>query len=145
LVCFTACLQVLGFVSPPIDEALTFRTLDGFDSAHVVINLEASAIVVTEVELTKVALEMFGADVVIGAGDAALEDREIALDRFGVNVAAHLLIEAEIDDIMTEELFAYVVAMAGFLSEVTQSLFKGEAGRGRVQSPVVPHVPCAPT
>jgi hypothetical protein len=60
-----------------------------------------------EVELAEVALEVLGADVCVGADQAALEDREVALDRVGVPEAtAHVLFDGVVDGAMPAETLA---------------------------------------
>src|SRR4051812_2990686 len=62
------------------------------------------ALVVAEIELGKVALQMLCTDVVINAGDAALHDREITLNRVRVCITADVLTDAVIDELMTGPL-----------------------------------------
>lgn len=83
LKCFAFCLGVRAFVSPPICEALASDPLQGFVGAFKVSQLAG---VVTEIELSGVALQMRFADMVINADDPALEDGEEVFNRIGVEI-----------------------------------------------------------
>src|SRR3954451_14876738 len=79
-------------VSPPIGQALADDPGDCLLCTLGILDAKGRALVVAEVELAEVALQVLRADVVIGADQAALQDREVRLDRVRVpEVAAHVL------------------------------------------------------
>lgn len=110
--CRFACFQVLGAVSPSISESLTFDNLRGADR---IIALKCRAGVVAEVKFATIAIQVRRADVVISAGDAALQDREINPDRIGMNIATNLLINAVVDDLVAAEFLAHVMVLTGIV------------------------------
>jgi hypothetical protein len=65
-------------------EPLASDTDDGLTGALGVVSAECCALVMSEIELAEVALQVSSADVVIGASDSSLQDREVRLD--GVRV-----------------------------------------------------------
>ena len=71
-----------------------------------VIDAKRRTLVIAKVEFGKVALQMLLADVVIRSDDAPFEDREVALNRVGVSIAAHVFIGAVVDRFVAVELFA---------------------------------------
>ncbi len=74
-----------------IGEPLPFRALDGLGGALRVCN---GAFVVAEVKLAEVTLEMFLADMVVHAIDAALHDREVVFDGVCMpKAAAHIFLD----------------------------------------------------
>ena len=75
-------LASLPCVSPPIGEALALNALGGQHSAFHVGQVVG---VVTEVELAEIAFQMLCAEPLVIAGDASLEDTEIALNGVGVS------------------------------------------------------------
>lgn len=85
-------------VSPPIRKALP---ADPFERGLSALGIVNEAGVVTEVELPVIALQMLLRDVVIDAEDAALEDREITLNRVRMSVSAHVLIDTVVDRFVT--------------------------------------------
>jgi len=93
-------------VSPPIGEALAGRPLDRQRRAHRVVIAELNAVGIAEVELGEIAVKMRRRDVVIGAVDPALEDREEAFDRVGVSIAAHVFLGRVVHGLMAGELLA---------------------------------------
>ena len=74
-------LRSLPLTSPPIGETLA---LDASERALGSSRVRDAAGVVAEIEFADVALEVLGADVVIHAENAALQDGEVALDGVGV-------------------------------------------------------------
>jgi hypothetical protein len=88
--------------SPPVGQALA---LDAAKRAIGAGRVRDAASVVAEIELADVALQVLGADVVIHAEDAALQDREVALDGVGMpEAAAHVFIDRMVDRAMPGEL-----------------------------------------
>jgi len=73
-------------VSLLIHQALAFDALHGLDGAVNVAVAEFDAVIVAEVKFREVAVQVLLAAVLIDAAHAALEDREEALDRIGVDV-----------------------------------------------------------
>lgn len=94
----------LGFfsVSRSIGEPLADDTLEGIGRPFGIVHAKGNPVVVSEVELGKVAVQMLLADMVEGAGDAALQDREVTLDGVGVNVATDIFLDAVVDGLMAE-------------------------------------------
>src|SRR5260370_15209620 len=86
-----------SIVSTSIGEPLANHAFDGFGGAPSIRYAKRDAFVVAEIELAKVALQMLLRDVVIGAHDPALEDGEVAFDRVGVSLAAHVLTDPVVD------------------------------------------------
>ena len=98
-----------------IGQTFPGDAFDGFLGARLVVHAKRHALVIAEIELAKVTLKVLRADVVIGADDAAFEDREISLNRIGVSVAANVLIGAVVDRFVAGELFSDVVVLAAFV------------------------------
>lgn len=113
---FTNSLGV-GFlpVRPPIGEALAFDLFEDVARALLVVDAEADAVVVAEIEFRDVAVRMVLAAVLIDALHSALEDREVASDRVGVDIAAHILVLAVLDRIMGRILGADLPVEAAFV------------------------------
>lgn len=57
-------------------------------------DIEHGALVVPEIELGKVPLQILRADMMVHAVDAAIQDREIALDGVRVRVAPNIFLNA---------------------------------------------------
>jgi hypothetical protein len=74
--------------SPPIGEPLAFDTQCGFGEALVIVHAERHTLVVAEIELAEIALQVLLRHVVINTSDAALQDREIVLNRVRMPKAA---------------------------------------------------------
>jgi hypothetical protein len=70
-------LGSLPLTSPPIGQALALDTAKRAVGAG---RVRDAASVVAKIELADVALQVLGADVMIHAEDAALQDREVAFD-----------------------------------------------------------------
>ena len=83
-----------GLTRLPVRPPLAYARLDRKDCAFPICEM---AVAVAEIELADVALDMRRADVMIDAGNAALEDREIALDGVCINVSAHIFSDAMLD------------------------------------------------
>ena len=77
-----------------ISEPTPLRALQCALCAGGIVNAKLLAIAVAEIELRQIAMQVRLADVLIDAINAALQDREKALDRVGVNIAAHILVVA---------------------------------------------------
>ena len=74
----------------PISEALAFHSLDRGECAINVAVAEGGAVIVPEIKFRKIAVKMFFLAVLIDALHPAFEDRECALNRIGVNIAANI-------------------------------------------------------
>jgi hypothetical protein len=90
-------LGARALTSPPICKALSNNALNRFRRAFHIANVKSYALTITEVEFGKVAFQMFLADMVVHAIDAALEDRKLSFDCICVDVAANIFANAVID------------------------------------------------
>src|SRR5690606_26889397 len=99
-------LRVSGLpVNPPIGQTLSGDAFQNLVGALGILDAKAGTFVVAEVVFRQIALEVLFADVVVHAGDAALHDREIVLDRIGVpELAAHVFLDRVIDGTVPVEL-----------------------------------------
>jgi len=84
------CFFDVILVSRPIRQPLAFRAFNGKGRTFPIAYAEGGTFVVTKIEFREVALQMCLADVVIGATDPALEDREIAFNGVAVRIAANV-------------------------------------------------------
>jgi hypothetical protein len=80
-----------------IRQPLADHATDRFGSTLCIRHVKRSALVLAKIELGQVPLQMLWADMVIHAGDPALHDREISLNRIGMGVAANVLANAVVD------------------------------------------------
>lgn len=87
-----------------IHQALAFDALHGLDGAVDVAIAELDAVIVAEVKFREIAVQMLLAAVLIDAAHPALEDREEALDRIGLHVAADIFVVRMRDGFMGGEL-----------------------------------------
>ncbi len=89
-----------------------------------ILDAEGRPLIVAEVELGKVALQVLLREMVVGAHDPALEDREVALNGVRVNVAAHVLADAVIDRTAALELAAkrFATAPSSVMTAVAASI-----------------------
>src|SRR5580704_10804245 len=85
-------LRCLLATSPPIGKAFTRNALNRERGAGRVIATERDPMVVPEIELMQVKAEMGLGNVVIGAVNAAFQDREEALNAVRMNIAAHIFV-----------------------------------------------------
>ncbi len=81
-----------------------------------VVNTKSDPLVVAEVELGQIPFQMFFAYVMIHADDAALEDREITLNRVCMSVAANIFLRGMIDSQMARKAFACAPIDTAFIS-----------------------------
>src|SRR5688500_2783270 len=77
-------------VSPPIRQALPANALECVVGALNIVYTKSGAEVVAEVELLHVAVKVLFANMMERADQAALEDRKVAFDRVGRDVAANI-------------------------------------------------------
>jgi hypothetical protein len=68
------CLSSPDFNRPPIGKALTDNALDRFRRAFHIAYVKRHALIITEIELGKIALQMLLADMMVHAIDAAFKD-----------------------------------------------------------------------
>jgi hypothetical protein len=76
-----------------IGQSLADRATDRLGCPVCIIDAERDPLVVAEIELGEISFQVFCADVMIGTADAALEDREVALDDVSVYVAPDLFFD----------------------------------------------------
>src|SRR4051794_20284233 len=88
-----SCLRLLRSTKRSIGQPTTDRALDRLLGAFLIAYAERDPLVVAKIELCQITLQMFFADVVIYAVDAALEDREIAFNRVRMCVAPDILFD----------------------------------------------------
>ncbi len=69
----TFCLNVLGFVSPPIRQALPIDAFQHLLGAHRIVKAKGGTGVGAEIELRKIAVQMLFPAMLVGADHAALE------------------------------------------------------------------------
>ena len=81
-----------GLVRPAVGEALAHDALEAFRGAFTSLIAKRNAVVVAEIKLGQIAVQCFFAAMLIDALHAALEDREVAFNRVGVDVAAHVFV-----------------------------------------------------
>jgi hypothetical protein len=93
-------------VNCSIGEPLSDNTLDDLVGTRRIVNAKRNPLVVAEIELGEIAVQVLLADMVIGADDAAPQDREIALDRIGVpEEGPHVFLGRLVDGSVTGKLF----------------------------------------
>src|SRR5690349_11572816 len=93
------CLTILGFVNPPISQALAINAFKSLHGAGGVIKAQLGAVVGPEIELSQITLQVLLAAMLIGADHAALKDRKEAFQRVGVDAIADIFL-AVIDRLM---------------------------------------------
>lgn len=98
----------LGFDAPlptsrSIGEPLALDTAQDIASAFGIVYAECDPVVVPEVEFGEVAVQMFLADVLIDAVDAAFQDGEETFRGIGMGVAANVFISRVVDGAVAGE------------------------------------------
>jgi len=100
-------LDFFGSTNPPIGQAFAADPLRHLGHALIVIDAERRTFVVAEIKLGEVAVQMRLGNVMVGADDPALKDREVVLD--GVHVCeaceAHVFLGAVVDATMSGKTF----------------------------------------
>lgn len=104
-----------------IGQSLADDALDRKVSAGMIVNPELFAVGVPKIELGKVAVQMRFADMEVAADDAALEDRKEALDRIGMERAAHIFLGPVVQDFVPE-VAAHVAILPGVVSAEDRSI-----------------------
>ena len=79
------CLGVSGVINPPIGQSLVAGHAKQIGGAFCIRDLKRCAAIIPEIELGKVAVQVCLAAMLIDSDHAALEHREHAFDRSGVN------------------------------------------------------------
>src|SRR6185312_1919862 len=79
-----------------IGQTLADEALDRKISARLIVDPQLLTVGVAEIKLGKVAMQMRFADMEVAADDPALQDRKEALNRIGMEWAAHVLVAAVI-------------------------------------------------
>ena len=74
----------------PIHQALAFCAFHGSNGAVNVAAAERNAVIVAEVKFREITMKMLFLTVLVNALHSALENRERAFNRIGVNVASHI-------------------------------------------------------
>src|ERR1700730_15533202 len=82
---------LVGAISGAICQPLADHTLERTRGPLAVVNSECDALIVTKIELGKVAMQMLLAAMLIDASHAALEDRIVALDGVRVDSTTRLI------------------------------------------------------
>ena len=93
-------------VSRSIGQPLSDDAADYALGALDIIDAQRDSVVVPEIELGEVAMQVRRRDVLIGAVDPALQDREVSFDRIGVRIAAHVFISRVVYGLVAGELLA---------------------------------------
>lgn len=78
----------------PISKPPADCPLDRFNGTLLIIDAKRDSLVVAEVAFSEIPLQVLLANVMVDTVDTAFQDREIAFDGIGVNVAAHILTDA---------------------------------------------------
>jgi hypothetical protein len=86
--------------SRSVGKPLAFDASHDQISARIIIYPERGAVAVSEVEFAQIPPQMCFGDVLIHTVDAALQDREVAFNGVGVNVAAHVFVSSVVDGAM---------------------------------------------
>src|SRR5205823_13863714 len=98
-----------------VGEATALCAFDGQRRALHVINTALLTVAVAEIELREIAMQMRFADVLIGAVNAALQNRKEPLDGVGVDVAANVLIGTVLDRTVRSKIPADPHKCRGFI------------------------------
>ena len=86
-----------GLVRLPVHQPLAFNAFDRGKGAVDVAVAERHAVIVAVVELGKIPMQMLLFAMLIHAAHSALEDREVAFCRIGVNVIADVFASGMFD------------------------------------------------
>ena len=78
-------------ISRLIGQPLANDAADGLDGPLKVLDAEGAAMIIPEIELREIAVKMVPSAMLIDSLHTTLEDREIALDGVGVDIAAPVL------------------------------------------------------
>ena len=122
------CLGLTADIHLPISrligEPLADDTPKHTVGASLVIDAVGNALIIPEIELREIAVKMFLSTVLIDALHSALEDRKVALDGVGVNVATPVFTAIMADHAVFGEILANRIVLACFISH--QPRFTGE-------------------
>jgi hypothetical protein len=106
---------VRGVVRLSVRQPLAFRASNRLGGPFGILNPKGRTLVVPEIEFRQIPLQVSLRDVVIYAGDPALENAEIILDRVGVGVTANIFLNAVIDGLVSFERAAHDAVLTGII------------------------------
>jgi hypothetical protein len=111
----------LGFDFPlptsrSIGEPLALDATQDIAGTTGIVHAQGDPVVVSEIELGEVAMQMFLANVLVDAIDAAFQDGEETFCGVGVSVTAHVLISGMNDGLMAGECLADLPVDAALVS-----------------------------
>jgi hypothetical protein len=109
-------------MSRSIGEPLSDDAFEDLVGTLNVVDSERDSLIVSEVEFGEVTVQMFLADMLINAVDAALEDREVPLGSIGVSIASDVFFLSVDDGLMASELLADLPVNAAFVGAKVRSL-----------------------
>src|SRR5258705_6964559 len=87
-------------ISRLISEPLSANAFDHLHGALLIVHAQPNPSIMPEIELCQVAMQVARAAVPVSAAHATLEDREVALDGVGVDVATHVFLGAVVHNAM---------------------------------------------
>lgn len=102
-------------VSRSICKSFPDNATQSAGSALCVIDAECNPLVISEIELSKIAFQMRLTDMMVDADDPAFQDREIAFDRVGVRIAANVFFGGMVHALVTGKVFADFHVNAAFV------------------------------
>src|SRR5262245_33091044 len=102
-------------VRPSIGEALADNAFGRDLGAHEIVVTERSARVVAEVVFRQIAVKVLLAAMLVDALHAALEDREITLDRVRGDGAAHVFLGGVVDRFVASEILVEAAMPTRFI------------------------------
>jgi hypothetical protein len=100
-------------VRPPIGQTLAGETAKGLAATLPIIAAVRDPVVVAELELRDIPMQMLLGAMLIDALHAALEDREAAFNRVGMNAATAIFASAVVDGAVAQKDFAELGLIAG--------------------------------
>ncbi len=105
-------------------EALALTTSYRSNSADSVIIPKRGTVVIAEVKFREIAVQMFLGAVLVDALHAALENREEAFDRIGVNITTHIFAARMSHGFRSREVFSNFDVVFAFIG--MQARFAGD-------------------
>ena len=99
-----------------ISEPFTHNTGKEFIGPLRIINSLGNALAIAEVKLSKVAVKVLFAAMLIDALHAALENRIIAFDGIGVDDATHIFVSRMVDGLMHPIFVAKLIVGGQFIA-----------------------------
>jgi hypothetical protein len=101
-------------VTPPIGQTLTSSALNREGAPFGIVHAQGNAVRISEIELAQIAVQVLLGAMLIDALHASLEDRIVAFNRVGGDIAANVLIGAVGDGLVAFELAADFLIDVGF-------------------------------